>query len=512
MPSPIRSSSLLVVAVVGLSLAGCGEGSADPVTETRSGALTASSNQSYLVSFSGGSIPSNADALVAAAGGTIAARYTNLGALLARSASASFAALLRATAGVDAVGAVSAVSSKLAPLASAGKPHHPMKPPAPKGDPLSFRQWDMDQIHAPAAHAVATGKSVLVGMLDSGVDITHPDLAGQVNTAASVSCIGGVPNTSAAVWSNDVIGHGTFTSGTIVAPQNGVGTVGVAPGAKIGMVKVAVDDVTDPNFGLVFSDAVVCGIDWAIGHGFDLINASLTIDPFTAPFDDIFCSNEPDRAAVVQIVRTAILKAAAKRITVIAATGNFFLDLANLPGSGNGVNCKVLPVSLPQVIGVSAVGVTQQLAWYSDYGLGAVDLAGPGGDSLIPDPLVTDTAASGQVLGPMPAGSLFYQGAASYDGQVQDCSTGTCATYAYLQGTSAAAPHVVGVAALVESKLGRLPPDLLLAKLSLAAHPIACPPSPYDPGDTGQPATCKGPAFYNSFYGAGEVDALAALK
>jgi len=509
MLDPIRSSSLLVVAVVGFSLAGCGEGSSAPVTESKS-ALSAS--QSYLVAFTGGSIPSNADAIVGSAGGTIAARYTNVGAVLARSASASFAASLRGHAGVDVVGAVSAVHSQLAPFKLASQPHHPMKPPAPKGDPLSFRQWDMDQIHAPQAHAIATGKSVLVGELDSGVDITHPDLAGQVNAAASVSCLGGVPNTSQAVWASDIIGHGTATSGTIVAPQNGVGTVGVAPGAKIGMVKVAIDDLSDPNAGLVFPDAVVCGIDWAIGHNFDLINASLTVDPFTAPFDDIFCSNEPDRAAIVQIVRTAILKAAAKKITVVAASGNFFLDLANLPGSGNGVNCKVLPVSLPKVIGVSAVGVTKLLSWYSDYGLGAVDLTGPGGDSLIADPLVTDTAASGQVLAPMPASSLFYQGAAGYDGQVSDCSKGPCATYAYIQGTSFAAPHVTGVAALVESKYGRLSPDLLLAKLSAAATPIACPPSPYDPGGTGQPATCTGPIFYNSFYGAGEVDALASLK
>jgi subtilisin family serine protease len=509
MLTPIRSSSLLVVAFVGFSLASCAEGPAEPVTETSS-ALT--SSQSYLVAFTGGSIPGNADTLVGSAGGTIVARYVNVGAVLARSSSASFAATLRGLAGVDVVGAVSSVHSQLTPFTIASKPHHPMKPPASKGDPLSFRQWDMDQIHAPAAHAIATGKSVLVGELDSGVDITHPDLAGQVNAGASASCVGGVPNTDKAVWSNDIIGHGTATAGTIVAPQNGVGTVGVAPGAKIGMVKVAVDDETDPNFGLVLPDAVVCGIDWAIGHNFDLINASLTVDPFTAPFDDIFCSNEPDRVAIVQIVRTAILKAAAKNITVVAASGNFFLDLANLPGSGNGVNCKVLPVSLPKVIGVSAVGVTQQLSWYSDYGLGAVDLTGPGGDNLIADPLVTDTAASGQVLAPMPASGLFYQGAAGYDGQVSDCTKGTCATYAYIQGTSFAAPHVTGVAALVESKYGRLSPDILLAKLSAAAKPIACPPSPYDPGATGQPATCKGPAFYNSFYGAGEVDALASLK
>ena len=169
-------------------------------------------------------------------------------------------------------------------------------------------------------------------------------------------------------------------------------------------------------------------------------------------------------------------------------------------------------MQLPRVIGVSAVGVTQKLAFYSDYGFGAVDLTAPGGDGLIPDPNVTDTTASGQVLGPMPANSFFYQGAAGYDGQVQDCSIPSCPTYAYVQGTSAAAPHVTGVAALAISKFGKMTPEQLLATLSLAATPLACPPSPYDPLPTGQPATCKGPAFYNNFYGAGEVDALAPVR
>src|SRR5215471_4822532 len=385
----MREHRLLSIAAVAcLSVIGSGacmmESSDGQDVQSSSSSLT--SSQSYLVSFAGGSIPAGADAVVAAAGGTIAARYTNIGAVLARSSNSSFASALRASSGVDAVGAVSTVHSMIGPVqVTASKRRHPTVHPS-GGDPLSFRQWDMDQIRAPQAHAISRGKkSVLVGVIDSGVDLTHPDLTGQVDASASVSCLGGVPNADPSVWANDIIGHGTHVSGIIAGKKNGVGIVGVAPGVRVAAAKVAVDDINDPNFGLVFPDAVVCAIDWAIGHGYDLMNASLTIDPFTAPFDDIFCSDEPDRAAIVTIVRQAVLAAGRKKITLVSATGNFFLDLAALTGTTPGSTCKVLPVQLPRVIGVSSVGFDRQLAYYSDYGFGAVDLTGPGGSQLVPD-------------------------------------------------------------------------------------------------------------------------------
>jgi subtilisin family serine protease len=471
----------------------------------RRSAVTAQA--SFLVSFTSDAIPAQADAMVRAAGGTIAARYVAAGVVLARSGDARFAARLRTTVGVQSVGATHAVHSRIAPAHAAkitggGRPPSAPPPPAAGGDPLSSRQWDMDQIHAPQAHAFSLGKrSVLVGVLDSGIDASHPDLVGQVDAAASVSCIGGVPNPAAAIWSNDVIGHGTHVSGIIAAAKNGIGIVGVAPGVRLAAVKVAVDDVNDPNFGLVFGDAVVCGIDWAIAHNFDLMNASLTIDPSDPPVDDIFCTDDPDRAAVIAIVRAAVLRAARKNTTLVAATGNFFLNLAAL-----GDGCRVLPAQAPRAIGVSSVGPTQKLAFYSDYGAGAVDLTGPGGDST------TMTDPFGQVISSMPATSLFYQAAAGWNGQVQDCSSGTCATYAYIQGTSMAAPHATGVAALAISRFGRLPPEAVLIILGLAATPLPCPVGPYDPGMTGTPATCVGPKRFNSFYGAGEIDALAVVK
>jgi subtilisin family serine protease len=497
---------------VAWSLSGCGPEAMDPsVSAADPAALTAS--QTYLVSFAGGTIPANAAAIISAAGGTIVTSYKNVGVVLARSSSAGFAATLRADARVDSVGASRAVASSMLPKKAAGRHHGPSSNHAGGADPLSNRQWDMDQIRAPQARAISGGKpSVLVGVLDSGIDVTHPDLAGQVVASASASCIGGVANADPAGWSNDVIGHGTHVAGVIAGKKNDVGIVGVAPGVKLAAVKLAVDDVDDPNFGLVFADAFVCALDWAMGHDFDLMNASLSIDPFTAPIDDIFCADQPDRAAIVKMVRRAVLAAGAKKISLVASTGNFFTDLATLKSETGSVNCKVLPVQVPRVIGVSSVGVTRRLSWFSNYGKRAVDLAGPGGDNLIPYPAVPETAASGQVLSSVPPNSLYYQFAADWDGQVQDCSSGTCSTYAYLQGTSQAAPHVTGVAALVISRFGKMAPEALLARLSQGATPLPCPPSPYDPGMTGQPATCTGPAAHNNFYGAGEVDALAVSK
>jgi len=498
-------------AVLALGLAcslGCGGGPEEP--GRISGALSAT--DTYLVSWSAGTDLAGARNTVRGLGGTVLATYANVNVLLVRGDDA-LARTLRSRADVGAVGRSHEIAGRLTPPRALSKKHRPHTVRAPGADPLSPRQWDMQQIRSPEARAIQAGRpSVLVGVLDSGIDPTHPDLVGQVDAGASVSCVGGIPNADPAQWGHDILGHGTHVAGLIAAAKNGVGIVGVAPGVRVAAVKVGIDDVNDPNFGLVFADAFVCGVDWALSHHVDLMNASLSIDPFTGPIDDIFCSDQPDRAAVVTMVREALAAAARQQVTLIASVGNAFTDLASLHGATPGSTCQVLPGQLPRVIGVSSVGYTRSLAFYSNHGSGAVDLTAPGGDSLVPDPLVPDTAASGQVLSSVPADSLYYQAAADWDGQVEDCSSGTCATYAYLQGASQAVPHVTGVAALAVSRFGRMAPEVLQLVLSLGARHLACPSGPYDPGMTGSPATCEGSTFFNSFYGAGEVDALNVVR
>ena len=135
-------------------------------------------------------------------------------------------------------------------------------------DPLSPCQWDMRIIGASptGSYAVNRGSGVTVGDLDTGIDLSHPDLAPNLDVAASCSFIYASTPTSdpaeqvtpgdcsnkAAV--QDLNGHGTHTAGTMAAPINGVGIAGVAPAAKIVALKAGTIE------GFFFTQSVVDGL------------------------------------------------------------------------------------------------------------------------------------------------------------------------------------------------------------------------------------------------------------
>jgi subtilisin family serine protease len=96
--------------------------------------------------------------------------------------------------------------------------------------------------------------------------------------------------------------------------------------------------------------------------------------------------------------------------------------------------------------------------------------------------------------------------------KVFDCTVSPCATYNYGSGNSSAAPHVTGVAALVISQFGKMPPGKVQALITQTADPQPCPPNPFDPDGTGAYlATCAGGIDYNGFYGHGQINSLTAI-
>jgi subtilisin family serine protease len=377
--------------------------------------------------------------------------------------------------------------------------------PAAGSDTLSGLQWDMDQISAPQARAINGGSaSIVVGDIDTGLDFTHPDLAPNVDFANSVSCIGGVPNTSPAAW-NDDNGHGTHTAGTIAAAKNGIGIVGVAPNVRIAGIKAG-----DVN-GFFFPEAVVCAFMWAGTHHIQVTNNSYFADPWL-----FNCRNDAGQRAIWEAERRAIRFAMQRGTVVVAAEGNEADDLAHptmdvtSPDNTTPVPreitnaCAVIPVEIPGVIGVSANGNLLLKSFYSSYGVGSVQVTAPGGDSILQR---TAAAPNGRVLSTYPA-ALF----ASCFRKVVDPSG---ATYCYLQGTSMASPHVAGVAALIAST-GVTSPGAIVAKVQNTADPEACPPDlsiyAFFPSvSNGHPQVCQGGPGHNGFNGHGQVNALSAV-
>ncbi|GGH95227.1 S8 family serine peptidase [Arthrobacter liuii] len=464
--------------------------------------------QTYLVLYKGNSVSGASLAAVRNAGGTVVQSYPQIGVAVVSSDHAGFGAALQ-SADASVQGAASTASFGVAAKedATAGPAVAPVAPgaPAPGNDTLGALQWDMDQIQAPAARAVNGGSpSVVVGDIDTGLDYTHPDLAPNVDFAKSVSCVGGAPDQSPAAWMDDN-GHGTHTAGTIAAAKNGIGMVGVAPNVKIAGIKAGNAD------GLFYPEAVVCAFMWAGSQGIQVTNNSYFADPWL-----FNCKNDPVQRSIWEAERRAIRFAQQNGTTVVAAQDNQADDLAHptqdatspddtTPAVRDITNaCAVVPTEVPGVIGVTASGNKGFKSFFSNYGSGTADVMAPGGDSVLQ---VTAAAPNGRVLSTYPAALISHC--------LRKVVDPSGATYCYLQGTSMAAPHVAGVAALVVSS-GVSSPGAVAARITGTADPVACPPdtgiySFFPALDNGAPQVCKGGAGYNSFSGHGALNALRAI-
>jgi len=457
------------------------------IVAVASSGASAGASSTYLVLYKGSAVPAEAATTIASAGGTLVYSYNAIGVAIARSTSSSFAGTLGSNSKVEGVSATAGFATQVTDEFVSAPGPLPDSTPAPGDDPLSVFQWDMVQIHTPEARAINGGSpSVVVGDIDTGLDWSHPDLAANVDFANSVSCVGGVPDQNPAAW-NDDNGHGTHTAGTIAAAKNGIGIVGVAPKVKIAGIKAGNAD------GYFFPEAVVCSFMWAASHNIDVTNNSYFADPWL-----FNCRNDPGQRAIWKAEQRAIRYAMQKGVTVVAAQGNENIDLSKRnvdtispdtdpnPLTREVTNaCVVIPVEISGVIGVTADGYNLQKAYYSTYGVGVAQVTAPGGDRRFQIP----PTGNGRVLSTWPGGG-----------------------YVYAQGTSMAAPHVAGVAALAISAHGKMAPGALQALINRTADPIPCPPNPFNPGPPFIfEATCVGGAGYNGFFGHGQVNALSAI-
>ncbi|MEV7282219.1 S8 family serine peptidase [Streptomyces sp. NPDC093111] len=423
----------------------------------------AAGTRAYLVITAPGAT-APAQTAVTANGGTVFAAYDAIGVIVAHSTSASFAATMRGVSGVQQVGATRTSDVP----ADAYAPALPANPTQATTTLTESNRWDMTQIKADQAWAVSTGSaSVKVGVLDTGVDDQHQDIAPNFNAADSASCAYGKADTRAGAW-RDVGTHGTHVAGTIAAAKNGKGVIGVAPGVKISSVRIA-----EPTSSLFFAENTICGFVWAGDHGFKVTNNSYYTDPW-----QFNCPDNVDQAAIIEGVRRAQAYAEGKGSLQVAAAGNSNYDLANKTTDSESPNdstpvtrtitnaCIDIPTELPGVVTVAAQASGGAKASYSNFGNGVIDVAAPGGDGAT------------QVYSTLPGGK-----------------------YGNMSGTSMASPHVTGVAALIASANPTYTPADIRAALATQANDKAC------PSDT----RCQGTTAKNGFFGEGAVDALKAV-
>lgn len=217
------------------------------------------------------------------------------------------------------------------------------------GDPLHAQQWSDSVTPYSPTWVCGRGAGVDIAVIDTGVDLTHPELAGHTTTGGA--SLNGAASVTAGGGGVDPHGHGTHVAGIAAATaDNGLGISGVAPLATIIPVRVL-----GPTGGGWSSD-VAAGITWAVDAGAEVINLSL------------------GASSQSQAMTNAITYAMANGVVVVAAAGN---------GGANGaVN---YPAADNRTLAVASIDPSRGISGFSTHG-SYVDLAAPGSGVLSTTP------------------------------------------------------------------------------------------------------------------------------
>ena len=244
------------------------------------------------------------------------------------------------------------------PAVEYAEPNYIKRISATPNDPLFIQQWGLTKINAPGAWDIATGNnSVIIAVLDTGIDLNHPDLIANTGAGYNFIANNNVPD--------DDEGHGTHVSGVIGAVgNNGTGVAGLMWNVKLMPLKFL-----DENGEGTIADEI-SAIEFAITHGAKIINASFAGPDFSrSEYDEI------ERASNAGVLLTA-------------AAGNDGTSNDQKPNYPANFN-------LPNIISVAATNQSDSLASFSNFGLNSVHVAAPGFSILSTIP----TSTYGQISG-----------------------------------------------------------------------------------------------------------------